>query len=121
MELLLGTSRGGRVEVFLTDVDADVHVPALCDVEVAAALRSLSALGVLTAERLAEALSDYVDLPVTRHGHLAVLSRVLELRDNFSVYGATYVALAERLGAGLVTADRRLRRAVASHTAVDVV
>lgn len=40
------------------------------------------------------------------------------LFENFSAYDATYVALAERLDASLVTADRKLSRAVTRHTVV---
>lgn len=36
----------------------------------------------------------------------------LELRDSFGAYDATYVALAELLGARLMTADQGLARAV---------
>jgi predicted nucleic acid-binding protein len=44
--------------------------------------------------------------------------RILDLRPNFSAYDATYVALAERLAAGLLTADERLARAVRTLTEV---
>jgi predicted nucleic acid-binding protein len=57
-------------------------------------------------------VQDYLDLPLTRHGHEQVLSRILDLRDNFSAYDATYAALAEGLGALLLTADAHLARAV---------
>ena len=56
----------------------------------------------------------------TRHGHEALLPRVLELRSNFGAYDACYVVLAERLGAELLTADERLARAVRAHTAIGV-
>jgi predicted nucleic acid-binding protein len=46
---------------------------------------------------------------------------MLELRSNFSTYDACYVALAEALGAEVLTADERLARAVRAHTAVGVV
>jgi predicted nucleic acid-binding protein len=72
----------------------------------------------LSERRRNEALSDYVDLPLSRHGHLSLLPRVLELGANFSAYDGVYVALAEALGAVLVTADERLRRAVETHTGV---
>lgn len=48
------------------------------------------------------------------------LPRVLGLRANFSADDACYVALAELLGAELLTADERLSRAVRTHTNVSV-
>jgi predicted nucleic acid-binding protein len=65
---------------------------------------------------VADAVLDYLDLPLTRHGHLALLPRVLELYENLSAYDATYVALAERLACPLLTADDRLIRAATTHT-----
>ncbi len=61
---------------------------------------------------------DYLDMPLIRHGHQGLVPRVLELHSNFSAYDATYVALAEHLGCPLLTADRRLARALADHTQV---
>lgn len=89
-----------------------LHVPALCDIEVASALRRLMHAGQLESQRAGHALRDLTGLPLTRHTHLPLLGRILELRDNFSAYDATYVALAERLGARLLTTDVRLARAV---------
>lgn len=71
--------------------------------------------------RAGEALDDYVDLPLVRHGHLGLVDRAFDLRENISSYDAMYVALAEGLGAGLLTADRRLRGAVAQRTEVELV
>jgi predicted nucleic acid-binding protein len=119
VEFLLRTPRGAMVEAVLTAPDTDLHVPALCDIEVAAVLRRLSR-SVLDAERRGQALADYADFPLTRHGHLSLLPRVLEMRDAFTAYDAAYVALAEVLEAGLLTADRRLARAVETHTGVTV-
>lgn len=98
--------------------DADLHVPALCDVEVTAGLRRSLLQGALAEERLAQSVEDYLDLPLTRHGHQHLLSRMLNLRDNFSAYDALYVALAEQLGADLLTADEGLARAARMHTGV---
>jgi len=74
----------------------------------------------LSIERRDEAMADYVDLPLVRHGHLALLPRMLELGQNFSAYDAAYVALAEALAAQIVTADDRLGRAVRRHTDVSL-
>lgn len=91
-------------------------MPALCDVEVASVLRRGLLAGRLTVERAAEAVEDYLDLPLVRYGHEALLGPVLSLRRNFSAYDACYVALAQVLDADLLTADAPLARAVAAHT-----
>lgn len=46
--------------------------------------------------------------PGERFGHAALLPRVWELRHNVRAWDAFYVALAEVLGATLVTLDVRL-------------
>jgi len=50
-----------------------------------------------------------------------VLDRIWELRDDLSAYDAGYIALAERLGCALVTADARLSRALGIRCPVTVV
>lgn len=100
------------------DTEADLHAPALCDVEVVAALRRGIAQRLFPQARAQEALEDYLDLPLTRHGHVRLLERVFELRENFSAYDAAYVALAENLEAELLTGDGPLRRAVEAHTRI---
>lgn len=104
----------------LRDAEVDTHVPALCDVEVVAGLRRGLARNLISQRRAAAALEDYRDLPVTRHGHQTLLPRAMELRRNFSAYDATYVALTERAGGALPTADTRLARATRAHTAVPI-
>ena len=120
-DYLIGTAPGRSVTAALARHEADLHIPELCDVEVAAILRKRLLAGELTLDRAADAVIDLVDLPLTRHGHLASMGRILQLRDNFSSYDATYVALAETLDARLVTTDARLARAVRSHLDLDVI
>jgi predicted nucleic acid-binding protein len=48
---------------------------------------------------------------VLRHRHTPYLDRIWELRDNFTAYDACYLALAEALGATLLTRDRALASA----------
>jgi len=117
---LLQTDRSGPIRGILRQTDVDLRVPALCDVEVAAGLRRALLSALVSSERAAQALDHYLLLPLTRHGHQALLPRVLDLRANFSADDACYVALAEILGADLLTADERLSRAVRTHTAVGV-
>jgi predicted nucleic acid-binding protein len=119
-EILLVTPRGPAFRAILEGNHHDLHVPALCDVEVGSIMRRALNERRMTPVRAAEALEDYAALPLTRHGHLGVLARALELRANFSVYDAVYVALAERLGAALATGDEPLARAAGRFTGVEV-
>jgi predicted nucleic acid-binding protein len=122
-ELLLGRPAGQSVAEHVRAHDFDLHAPQLLDVEVLSALRHAVAAGHASAERAGEAVTDLVDLPLQRYGHDALVPRVWALRQNFSAYDATYVALAEVIaedGAPLVTADDRLARAARAHTDVRV-
>lgn len=85
--------------------------PELIDLEVASVLRRLLAAGRLPARRAELALSDLFALPLRRVPHRPLLRRCWNLRDNLTAYDAAYVALAEQLGATLVTSDLRLSRA----------
>lgn len=112
VEFLLSPVTVETIAATIEARETDLHVPALCDVEVATALRRALLSRLLPLDRAREALRDYLDLPLTRHGHEAILLRVLDLRDNFSTYDAIYAALAEALDAPLLTADTGLTRAV---------
>jgi len=52
-----------------------------------------------------------LDLRVARYPHFVFLPWIWQHRNNFSAYNAAYVALAEKLGAGLITRDGRLASA----------
>lgn len=120
VEYILQTPGGDRVRDIARRPAVELHAPALCDIEVSSALRRALLMGKLTPRRVQSALEDYLDFPITRHGHRHLLARILVLRNNFSAYDATYLALAERLGASLLTADEALGRAVGSHSSVRV-
>ena len=64
----------------------------------------------ISADRGAEALSDFRDFPLTRYPHFVLLTRVWQMRHNVTAYDATYLALAEALDAPLITRDRALAR-----------
>jgi predicted nucleic acid-binding protein len=100
--------------------DEDLHAPEICDLEVASFLTRELRGRRLSPTRVAEAASDYVALPLTLHGHRPLFRRCLSLSDNFTVYDASYVALAEQLGARFLTLDRGLARAVTEHTSVEL-
>jgi len=75
----------------------------------------------MSPERAAEALGDYLRIPVTRHGHELLLARIFSLRDNFTAYDASYLALAEALGAQFLTLDESLRSGVRALLDVELV
>lgn len=85
--------------------------PELVDLEVASVLRRQNRAGLLDTRRAGMALTDLGVVPMHRASHLTLLGRCWELRDNLTTYDAAYVALAEALGATLLTGDRRLARA----------
>lgn len=108
---LLRSQPAEDLDSYFESRDRDLHTVALCDLEVASALRRAVHLNRIAIRDASEVVVDYLDLPLERHGHVALLGRVLELRENLTAYDAAYVALAERLRAPLLTADRRLARA----------
>jgi len=57
------------------------------------------------ASRANEAIEDFQDLRIRRHGHLYLMDRIWSLRHNLTAYDACYVALAEDLSAVLLTGD----------------
>lgn len=94
--------------------------PELIDLEVASVWRRAARAGRLEGRRARQALADLADLPLERASHLPLLSRIWELRDNHTPYDAAYVALAEALGASLLTADRRVARAPGAGCKIDL-
>ncbi len=121
VELLMG-SRAGRIVA--ERIESDGTLPrslALVDLEVANALRRLVRLGELDIPRAGGAVIDLGALALVRFPHTPFLGRVWELRDRLTAYDAAYVALAEQLGAPLLTLDARLARAGGHTATVDLV
>lgn len=82
--------------------------PHLIDLEVVSAWRRLVAAGHLDERRAGLALEDLRALRMDRVAHRPLLPRCWQLRNGLTTYDAAYVALAEALGATLLTADARL-------------
>jgi predicted nucleic acid-binding protein len=85
--------------------------PAVVDLEVISAIRGALRGGRLEARRAQQALVDLMAIRIRRLPHGPLLPRIWALRDNLTPYDAAYVALAEAIGATLLTADRKLARA----------
>jgi predicted nucleic acid-binding protein len=111
---------GDRLDPELSDLLAteELHAPALLDFEVASALRGHVLAGKLSEPRLDEALTDFAALRVERYPMTDQLGSVVALRNNFTVYDAAYVVLAQALHAPMVTADIKMLEA--SRLGVDI-
>jgi predicted nucleic acid-binding protein len=107
--LTVDDSEGDRLRELLSC--DELVAPEVIDLEVVSMLRRFARAGRLDARRSVQALADLGAFPLRRVPHLPLLGRVWELRDNLSAYDACYVALAEALGAALLTLDGRLTRA----------
>ncbi|MGQ4271020.1 type II toxin-antitoxin system VapC family toxin [Nocardiopsis changdeensis] len=94
--------------------------PYLLDTEIMSALLGLARGGKITSGQADTAMAAYDRLPIDRYGTLPLWPRVKVLRANLSAYDATYVALAEALGAPLVTSDARIARSGAARCPVEV-
>lgn len=108
VEWLAGGERERRVRAWLDAHEAELHVPDLLDVEVAQVMRRLALAGRIGSGRARAALDILAELPAQRHPARPLLPRIWALRENLTAYDATYVALAEALGAPLLTADARI-------------
>jgi predicted nucleic acid-binding protein len=104
-----GTARA-RMYLRLNGEDA-ICAPEIIDLEIANAWRRDLRAGRIDEERSRQALEDLVVLPLIRMPHQPLMDRIWELRHNLTAYDAAYVALAEDLDTGLLTADGRLARA----------
>ena len=94
--------------------------PELVDLEVTSVWRRQVRDGAMDARRAALALADLTALPVRRAPHRALLARCWELRDNLTIYDASYVALAEALEVTLLSGDGRLERATGPRCHIEV-
>ncbi len=121
IELLLRTSAAETVKTKIFAPGQSLHAPHLLDVEVAQVIRRYAANGHISRDRGRSALADLADLPLRRYPHDLFLQRIWDLRNNLTAYDATYVALAEALGAVLVTRDKRLAAAAGHHARIDLI
>lgn len=108
VDWLLQTPAGKQIENRIFSRNETLHAPHLLDLEVTQVLRRLVRQNIVPAIRADEAISDLEDLRVNRYPHTFLLPRICQLRNNLSSYDAAYIALAEQLGAPLITRDSQL-------------
>lgn len=101
------SSRRAAVAARLSTGDA-AYAPSHFDIEVMAAIRGIVRRKSEFAAAVPELLRDVYHLPIRRERlSEAAMARVWQLRENMTPYDAGYVALAEELGASLVTCDAK--------------
>ena len=121
IEWLLQSRTGIKIDQRIFARSESLHAPHLLDVEVAQVLRRYVRDKTITAQRGQEALEDLAGLPLVRYPHDFLIPRIWELRATLTAYDATYVALAELLGASLLTCDRKIASAPGHSANVKVV
>jgi len=110
VEVLFGTDRSEEIRSIITD-DGDPVAPHLLDAEVAGVIRQHLLTERIDATAAMQAIDALALWPLQRFGHVGLLSRTWELRNNVRTWDAFYVALAEVLDAPLLTGDARLAKA----------
>lgn len=105
VEALVGRSADSEL---LDALEGDLDAPHLLDVEVVSVLRGLELGRKLTPALAEQARHDHFAFTITRHDLEAFAERIWELRNQFTAYDASYIALAEALAAPLYTCDTNL-------------
>lgn len=121
VEVLLRTSEAAQIERRLFASSELLAAPALLDVEVAQVLRRYVMRGEISEDHGRLALGLFERFPIRRLQHGTLLARIWKLRDNLTAYDAAYVALAEALGATLLTRDRALAGASGHSAVIEVI
>ena len=111
IDWLIQSSAGQLIERRIYSRNETLHAPHLLDLEVTQVFRRLAREGTISKPRADRAIHDLLNLRVVRYPHFILLPRVWQLRHHLSAYDAAYVALAESLGAPLLTRDSRLAAA----------
>ncbi|MEV7021110.1 type II toxin-antitoxin system VapC family toxin [Kitasatospora sp. NPDC093558] len=91
--------------------DGEWLAPEHIIIEVMQSLRGLYLAKELTAGRVAELTAELTAVAIRKVEVAPLLGRIWELKDNLTPDDAAYVAVAERYGVPLITADLRLMRA----------
>jgi predicted nucleic acid-binding protein len=105
--LLLDSGNEGRWAAAALS-DGELAAPSLLGFEAANIIRRHELAGLVSSDQAAQAHADLLDLAIEQWPHELLAERSWELRRNLSIYDASYVALAELIGADLITLDERI-------------
>jgi predicted nucleic acid-binding protein len=116
---LLGGRPGERVRTMVEGREL-LSAPDLLVFEVMAVLRRHALRGALSDERGLAAVADLGAIPIELFPSMPLRWRAWELRHNFALGDALFLALAEELGEPLATSDRALAAAAGRHSDVEL-
>lgn len=119
-EVVAATPRAEAIRERM-QADDDQAAPHVVDVEVFGIIRRHHLRGLLDKTSANQALEDLRDWPGHRVSHRPLLGRAWELRDTVRGWDAMYVALAEAMGAVLLTLDQRLTTAAGPTCEFDLI
>lgn len=92
--------------------------PQLATFEAANILRRHQLAELISGEQAAQAHADLLDMEIELWPYMLLAQRTWELRNNLSIYDASYVALAELTNSTLATLDHRIAGAPGLRCAV---
>lgn len=121
LELAAKTPVATTIDARLIQVNNLACAPHLIDLEFAQGLRRWVLLKRIGEARANEAMADWSRLSILRYPHEQFMDRIWHLRHNLTAYDAAYVALAEFLGAPLLTRDARLARSSGHAAQIEVI
>jgi len=110
VELIAGTKTGRALRVLLPP-EPVLWAPDTIYVEVGSVLRRWDLNGILTAVQIEKAVRRLGSWPLRVAQVRGLFADAWRHRHNLTFADATYVALAEHLGAALLTGDHRLAQA----------
>jgi predicted nucleic acid-binding protein len=84
-----------------------IACPMILDFEILNTLRRQVQEKIVTLERAEQAMVIYNDLPLERYNTFLLSDKIWQLRNNFTAYDASYIALSELLAVPLYTKDRK--------------
>lgn len=108
-EVVLRSERAAAVERGFEG--EDLFAPDIVNAEVLSVIRSLLIREQIDGRTAERAVQNLTRAPVQRLMTGGLIAQIWSLHRNVTPYDATYVALAARLDAPLLTLDRRLARA----------
>ena len=118
VELLVPGRRGRAAERFMNGLawpePLELFAPDVLHLEVANALRKLAMAGLVPSPAADQLIARLPELAIATVGAAVLLPGAWALRQNMTVFDASYAALARELSCPLVTTDAKLARACRS-------